>query len=329
MTQQNTPAGGEREALAAELKAAYDKVSVYPEGRGMDGLMDLLALRNLVPKAVEALAKQGAGEPWVHGPYDVAFMGAGVWGGIPDELPPELVGKKVWLTVAAPASQPTESAIPDFEYRSMVDGAEQWVALDKKRLRVAKQSNVWMGLDEAQEKGYFDAPVEPPYGRAIVESPESAQGAGAGLTFEDWYDSLEEAPRSMWIGKPQPSEQAGWQQSDKGLVSRVEPSEQAQQVQADAGIDDMLERFKNPMTPYGMLIRALRIVTGTTMMEMANYLGVTPANLSSMEFGRKAVTREDVVNAAGFFASKGCVVTLPALEYALRAAMSREQQGGE
>lgn len=32
-----------------------------------------------------------------YGPYDVAWMGAGVWAGLPDELPPELVGKKVWL----------------------------------------------------------------------------------------------------------------------------------------------------------------------------------------------------------------------------------------
>ena len=35
-----------------------------------------------------------------YGPYDVAFMGAGVWAGIPDELPPELVGKKVWVSPA-------------------------------------------------------------------------------------------------------------------------------------------------------------------------------------------------------------------------------------
>lgn len=35
-----------------------------------------------------------------YGPYDVAFMGAGVWAGIPDELPPELVGCKVWIIKA-------------------------------------------------------------------------------------------------------------------------------------------------------------------------------------------------------------------------------------
>ena len=38
----------------------------------------------------------------VYGPYDCAFMGAGVWAGIVDELPPELVGQKVYVTAAAP-----------------------------------------------------------------------------------------------------------------------------------------------------------------------------------------------------------------------------------
>lgn len=102
-----------------------------------------------------------------------------------------------------------------------------------------------------------------------------------------------------------------------------------QESQPGGGEADIIERFKNPMTPYGMLIRALRIVTGTTMMEMANYLGITPAKLSGMEFGRKPVTREDAVNAAGFFASRGCFVTLPALEHALRAAPSAGTGGAE
>lgn len=35
-----------------------------------------------------------------YGPYYVAWMGAGVWIGLPDELTPTLVGKKVWITEA-------------------------------------------------------------------------------------------------------------------------------------------------------------------------------------------------------------------------------------
>ena len=33
----------------------------------------------------------------IHGPYDVIFMGAGVWAGIVGELPGELAGKKVFV----------------------------------------------------------------------------------------------------------------------------------------------------------------------------------------------------------------------------------------
>jgi hypothetical protein len=42
--------------ITKRLQAAYDKVALYPEKRGADGLMDLLALRNLVPLAVANLA---------------------------------------------------------------------------------------------------------------------------------------------------------------------------------------------------------------------------------------------------------------------------------
>jgi hypothetical protein len=61
----------------------------------------------------------------------------------------------------------------------------------------------------------------------------------------------------------------------------------------------------NPLTPYGMLVRALRIVAGTTLMDMANYLGRGPAELSSLEFGRKPVRNADIVDAAHYFASFG------------------------
>jgi hypothetical protein len=44
----------DREALADKLDAAFAKVSLFPDGR-LDGVMDLLALRNLVPEAVAAL----------------------------------------------------------------------------------------------------------------------------------------------------------------------------------------------------------------------------------------------------------------------------------
>ncbi|WP_366918826.1 hypothetical protein [Burkholderia vietnamiensis] len=50
----------------------------------------------------------------------------------------------------------------------------------------------------------------------------------------------------------------------------------------------------NPLTPYGMLVRALRIVSGTTLMDMAEHLGRGPAELSAIEFGRKPVRDADI-----------------------------------
>ncbi|KVX46865.1 hypothetical protein WT31_21520 [Burkholderia territorii] len=79
----------------------------------------------------------------------------------------------------------------------------------------------------------------------------------------------------------------------------------------------------NPLTPYGMLVRALRIVSGTTLMDMAQHLGRGPAELSAIEFGRKPVRDADVVDAAHFFACAGIQSTTHALTIAARA------QGGE
>ncbi|HDR9290487.1 TPA: helix-turn-helix transcriptional regulator, partial [Burkholderia multivorans] len=79
----------------------------------------------------------------------------------------------------------------------------------------------------------------------------------------------------------------------------------------------------NPLTPYGMLVRALRIVSGTTLMDMAKALLTTPAKLSAMEFGRAPVTPEFAFDVAAYFDALG----VPCTEYALRAAA--RAQGGE
>ncbi|WP_261513181.1 helix-turn-helix domain-containing protein [Burkholderia multivorans] len=79
----------------------------------------------------------------------------------------------------------------------------------------------------------------------------------------------------------------------------------------------------NPLTPYGMLVRALRIVSGTTLMDMAKALLTTPAKLSAMEFGRAPVTPEFAFDVAAYFEALG----VPCTEYALRAAA--RAQGGD
>ncbi|WP_258181453.1 transcriptional regulator [Burkholderia multivorans] len=79
----------------------------------------------------------------------------------------------------------------------------------------------------------------------------------------------------------------------------------------------------NPLTPYGMLVRGLRIVSGTTLMDMAKALLTTPAKLSAMEFGRAPVTPEFAFDVAAYFDALG----VPCTESALRAAA--RAQGGE
>ncbi|HDR9834467.1 TPA: hypothetical protein QDC51_001225 [Burkholderia multivorans] len=82
----------------------------------------------------------------------------------------------------------------------------------------------------------------------------------------------------------------------------------------------------NPLTPYGMLVRALRIVTGSLLYDMAKHMRISPATLSAMEFGRRPVTYADACGAADFFEERGVPDTLPALQRAIDAARA---QGGE
>jgi hypothetical protein len=98
--------------------------------------------------------------------------------------------------------------------------------------------------------------------------------------------------------------------------------------EADKSVDELLERFKHPLTPYGMLVRALRIVANKTLMDMANYVGKRPSQLSAMEHGRTPVTYQDAVDASAFFNSCGIPVTLHALEYA-RDVQRERQQGAQ
>ncbi|WP_186260305.1 helix-turn-helix domain-containing protein [Burkholderia gladioli] len=96
-------------------------------------------------------------------------------------------------------------------------------------------------------------------------------------------------------------------------------------VPADAG--EAVASIENPLTPYGMLVRALRIVAGTTLMEMATGMGVSPAFLSSLEFGRRPATYDNAAFASDFFSDNGVVDTLPALAHAV--GLSQGAQGGK
>ncbi|MDN7511986.1 helix-turn-helix transcriptional regulator [Burkholderia multivorans] len=98
------------------------------------------------------------------------------------------------------------------------------------------------------------------------------------------------------------------------------------ELEADAEAEARLTdepSLTNPLTPYGMLVRALRIVSGTTLMDMAKALLTTPAKLSAMEFGRAPVTPEFAFDVAAYFDALG----VPHTASALRAAAGA--QGGE
>ncbi|WP_320338987.1 helix-turn-helix domain-containing protein [Burkholderia cenocepacia] len=83
----------------------------------------------------------------------------------------------------------------------------------------------------------------------------------------------------------------------------------------------------NPLTPYGMLVRALRIVTGITLMDMATALLTTPAKLSAMEFGRAPVTPEFAFDVAAYFDALGVPHTASALRAAIEApALSQRRE---
>ena len=93
-----------------------------------------------------------------------------------------------------------------------------------------------------------------------------------------------------------------------------------------AEVMDEQPSLTNPLTPYGMLVRALRIVTGTLLYDMAKSMSLSPATLSAMEVGRRPVTYADACGAADFFASRGISGTLSALEHAIDAALAGEGQ---
>lgn len=76
----------------------------------------------------------------------------------------------------------------------------------------------------------------------------------------------------------------------------------------------------NPLTPYGLLVRALRIVAGITLMDMATALLTTPAKLSAMEFGRAPITLDFALDVAAYFDALGVPDTLVAIRRAIDAA---------
>ncbi|HGO6081883.1 TPA: Lar family restriction alleviation protein [Burkholderia cenocepacia] len=93
-----------------------------------------------------------------------------------------------------------------------------------------------------------------------------------------------------------------------------------------AEVTDEQPSLTNPLTPYGILVRALRIVAQTSLYDMGQALLLSPAKLSAMEFGREPVTPEIVREVGTYFESLGIHNMRPALQFAIDAARTGEKQ---
>ncbi|QOV06304.1 putative transcriptional regulator [Burkholderia phage Maja] len=85
---------------------------------------------------------------------------------------------------------------------------------------------------------------------------------------------------------------------------------------ARVGAGEERPSIDNPLSPYGLLVRALRIAAGVTLMDMSKDLKVSPAALSNYEFGRSLITDDVLFGAYFFFKRNGIPTTFSALNAA-------------
>lgn len=98
----------------------------------------------------------------------------------------------------------------------------------------------------------------------------------------------------------------------------------ATECQQRAG-DDLPAFMQSRMTPWGLLVRACRIVVDTTMMDMSRELGIRPSSLSSYEHGRKGLNDDFVIEVMRFFEDRGLCIPATAWRKAAIAATQPEQ----
>lgn len=87
-----------------------------------------------------------------------------------------------------------------------------------------------------------------------------------------------------------------------------------------SGQADPMEILRNPLSPWGFLVRALRCVSGTTLMDMSKHTGKTSAELSNFEFGRASPDDRMIGKVQDFFCERGTPVARDLLVKAARAA---------
>lgn len=101
------------------------------------------------------------------------------------------------------------------------------------------------------------------------------------------------------------------------------------QGQVDGGqqrAGDGLPAFmQSRMTPWGLLVRACRIVVDTTLMDMSRELGIRPSSLSAYEHGRKGLNDDFLIEVMRFFEDRGLCIPATAWRKAAIAATQPEQ----
>ncbi|WP_052231200.1 helix-turn-helix domain-containing protein [Burkholderia glumae] len=89
--------------------------------------------------------------------------------------------------------------------------------------------------------------------------------------------------------------------------------------------EDAAPSFASPLTPFGQLVRSLRVVTGALLGDMARAMGVSSAELSAIEFGKRPINPDQVKAISDFFENYGLPRTAPLLMLACLAARKENQ----
>lgn len=152
----------------------------------------------------------------------------------------------------------------------------------------------------------------------------------AGMAAFEWarannvgQEAFKASGRAAKIAAPAPAEPKV-EQFICGMKVVVDPTMPPSEIKAVFPKPEQraatLPDFTSPLTPYGLLVRALRIVAGTNLHDMSKALLTTPAKLSAMEFGRAPITEEFAFDVSAYFDALGVPDTLAALKVAILAA---------
>lgn len=179
--------------------------------------------------------------------------------------------------------------------------------------------------------------------RKFMDTAIPALAAIANVHTPDEIDALDAMPREPVIDQVRRLSQAcealsrqvrperpkedkdGADQAFKDLVThgisveRIAPADFLADREQRAG-DDLPAFMQSRMTPWGLLVRAGRIILGTTLMDMSKALGMRPSELSAYECDRQRLTDDVILAVMRFFDERGLCIPATAWRKAARAS---------